>query len=149
VPDSSDGCPDVSGPASNHGCPVAPPSDRDHDGVPDTSDTCPDNSGPSTNAGCPVLSVTLSGPSGTQQASCSGSFQANYYATVSGAKSFWWSDDSGHGKYRVGLLGAGWSWQPSPYTKTVVFTAEGYDGKIVTRTKTVDVIPPPPPGQGC
>lgn len=51
VPDADDLCPDVPGPASNHGCPVA--SDRDGDGVADEIDRCPDLPGPRENFGCP------------------------------------------------------------------------------------------------
>ena len=51
VPDIDDLCPEVPGPASNHGCPVM--SDRDGDGVPDDIDRCPDQPGPKENFGCP------------------------------------------------------------------------------------------------
>ncbi len=51
VPDADDLCPDVPGPASNHGCPVA--TDRDGDGVADEIDRCPDVPGPRENFGCP------------------------------------------------------------------------------------------------
>ena len=51
VPDIDDLCPDVPGPASNHGCPVF--ADKDGDGVPDNKDMCPDVPGPAENAGCP------------------------------------------------------------------------------------------------
>jgi OOP family OmpA-OmpF porin len=80
VPDLDDLCPEVPGPASNHGCPVftdkdgdgvsddidrcpdvpgpkenfgCPWPDRDHDGVPDKDDRCPDEPGPADNQGCP------------------------------------------------------------------------------------------------
>jgi outer membrane protein OmpA-like peptidoglycan-associated protein len=51
VPDIDDLCPDVPGPASNHGCPVF--ADKDGDGVPDDIDRCPDVPGPKENFGCP------------------------------------------------------------------------------------------------
>jgi outer membrane protein OmpA-like peptidoglycan-associated protein len=51
VPDIDDLCPEVPGPASNHGCPIM--TDRDGDGVPDKDDKCPDVPGPVENAGCP------------------------------------------------------------------------------------------------
>ncbi len=51
VPDIDDLCPEVPGPASNHGCPVM--TDRDADGVPDDIDRCPDVPGPKENFGCP------------------------------------------------------------------------------------------------
>jgi outer membrane protein OmpA-like peptidoglycan-associated protein len=51
VPDIDDWCPDVPGPASNHGCPVF--ADRDGDGVSDDIDRCPDVPGPKENFGCP------------------------------------------------------------------------------------------------
>jgi OOP family OmpA-OmpF porin len=51
VPDIDDLCPEVPGPASNHGCPVM--TDRDADGVPDDIDRCPDVPGPRENFGCP------------------------------------------------------------------------------------------------
>jgi len=51
VPDIDDLCPEVPGPASNHGCPVF--SDKDGDGVPDDIDRCPDVPGPPENFGCP------------------------------------------------------------------------------------------------
>ena len=51
VPDIDDLCPEVPGPASNHGCPVM--TDRDGDGVPDDIDRCPDVPGPKENFGCP------------------------------------------------------------------------------------------------
>jgi outer membrane protein OmpA-like peptidoglycan-associated protein len=51
VPDIDDLCPDVPGPAWNHGCPVF--TDRDGDGVPDDIDRCPDVPGPKENFGCP------------------------------------------------------------------------------------------------
>jgi outer membrane protein OmpA-like peptidoglycan-associated protein len=51
VPDVDDLCPEVPGPASNHGCPVF--ADKDGDGVPDDIDRCPDVPGPKENFGCP------------------------------------------------------------------------------------------------
>ncbi len=51
VPDIDDLCPEVPGPAWNHGCPVF--ADRDGDGVPDDIDRCPDVPGPKENYGCP------------------------------------------------------------------------------------------------
>ena len=51
VPDIDDLCPEVPGPASNHGCPVF--TDKDGDGVPDDIDRCPDVPGPRENFGCP------------------------------------------------------------------------------------------------
>ena len=51
VPDIDDLCPEVPGPASNHGCPVF--TDKDGDGVPDDIDRCPDVPGPKENFGCP------------------------------------------------------------------------------------------------
>jgi outer membrane protein OmpA-like peptidoglycan-associated protein len=80
VPDLDDLCPDVPGPPSNLGCPLAvdtdkdgvaddidhcpavpgprenfgcPWPDRDGDGVPDKDDRCPDEPGPPENQGCP------------------------------------------------------------------------------------------------
>ena len=50
VPDYTDTCRFVAGPASNHGC----PPDRDHDGVVDGSDACPDTPGTGTDNGCPA-----------------------------------------------------------------------------------------------
>jgi hypothetical protein len=57
VPDASDNCPEVAGPASNNGCPVTTPTDSDGDGTPDASDECPAVAGPASNAGCPVSTV--------------------------------------------------------------------------------------------
>ncbi len=51
VPDLDDLCPEVPGPASNHGCPVF--TDKDGDGVADDIDRCPDVPGPKENFGCP------------------------------------------------------------------------------------------------
>lgn len=60
VPDVSDGCPTVPGPAANRGCPentpVPAPRDRDGDGTPDDTDRCPDAGGPASNSGCPTES---------------------------------------------------------------------------------------------
>ena len=74
VPDDRDRCPDVPGPAANHGCPEREPAapavpeaapaapvpaepeataDRDGDGVPDSVDRCPDEKGPKELEGCP------------------------------------------------------------------------------------------------
>src|SRR5438132_504941 len=44
VPDVEDFCPEVPGPASNHGCPLS--GDRDRDGITDDIDRCPDQPGP-------------------------------------------------------------------------------------------------------
>lgn len=42
VPDASDRCPTIYGPASNNGCPLDPNNDdTDGDGVPNISDKCP------------------------------------------------------------------------------------------------------------
>lgn len=57
VPDSTDGCPSVPGPASNNGCPVIV-VDTDGDGVIDDDDACVDQPGPASNAGCPVADPT-------------------------------------------------------------------------------------------
>jgi hypothetical protein len=57
IPDASDDCPTVAGPASNNGCPVTTPTDSDGDGTPDASDECPAVAGPASNAGCPVSTV--------------------------------------------------------------------------------------------
>jgi hypothetical protein len=57
TPDASDDCPEVAGPASNNGCPVATPPDSDGDGTPDASDECPAVAGPASNNGCPVTST--------------------------------------------------------------------------------------------
>src|SRR5690554_4521086 len=54
-PDHLDECPNEAGPASNNGCPVPPPADRDGDGVPDDVDECPDVAGPASNNGCPEV----------------------------------------------------------------------------------------------
>ncbi len=55
VPDIDDLCPDVPGPAENHGCPIA--KDSDGDGVPDDIDRCPldpeDKDGFQDEDGCP------------------------------------------------------------------------------------------------
>ncbi|MFL5310572.1 MAG: OmpA family protein [Myxococcales bacterium] len=51
VPDVEDFCPEVPGPASNHGCPLS--GDRDRDGITDDIDRCPDQPGPKENFGCP------------------------------------------------------------------------------------------------
>ena len=51
VPDVEDFCPEVPGPASNHGCPLS--GDRDRDGITDDIDRCPDQAGPKENFGCP------------------------------------------------------------------------------------------------
>src|SRR5437764_2804840 len=51
VPDVEDFCPEVAGPASNHGCPLS--GDRDRDGITDDIDRCPDQPGPKDNFGCP------------------------------------------------------------------------------------------------
>ncbi len=55
VPDAEDRCPDVPGPAANHGCPVT--KDTDGDGVPDDIDRCPldpeDKDGFQDEDGCP------------------------------------------------------------------------------------------------
>jgi outer membrane protein OmpA-like peptidoglycan-associated protein len=52
VPDVSDLCPEVPGPASNQGCPLS--GDRDHDGITDDIDRCPDAAGPKERFGCPL-----------------------------------------------------------------------------------------------
>jgi hypothetical protein len=57
VPNATDDCPTVAGPASNNGCPVTTPTDSDGDGTPDASDECPAVAGPASNAGCPVSTV--------------------------------------------------------------------------------------------
>ncbi|WP_165821132.1 thrombospondin type 3 repeat-containing protein [Nocardioides gansuensis] len=59
LPDPSDACPTVAGPASNNGCPVQQPppdagGDADGDGVQDATDACPTVAGPASNNGCPV-----------------------------------------------------------------------------------------------
>jgi len=51
VPDVEDFCPEVPGPASNHGCPLS--GDRDRDGITDDIDRCPELAGPKENFGCP------------------------------------------------------------------------------------------------
>jgi outer membrane protein OmpA-like peptidoglycan-associated protein len=51
VPDVDDFCPDLPGPAENHGCPLS--GDRDRDGITDDIDRCPDQAGPRDNFGCP------------------------------------------------------------------------------------------------
>ncbi len=51
VPDVEDYCPDLPGPAENHGCPLS--GDRDRDGITDDIDRCPDQAGPKDNFGCP------------------------------------------------------------------------------------------------
>ena len=51
VPDVDDFCPDLPGPAENHGCPMS--GDRDRDGITDDIDRCPDQAGPKDNFGCP------------------------------------------------------------------------------------------------
>jgi outer membrane protein OmpA-like peptidoglycan-associated protein len=55
VPDVDDLCPDVPGPAENHGCPY--PKDSDGDGIPDDIDRCPldpeDKDGFQDEDGCP------------------------------------------------------------------------------------------------
>ncbi len=50
VPDDVDQCPNLSGPAQNHGCPM---SDIDGDGIDDEFDRCPNERGPLSNFGCP------------------------------------------------------------------------------------------------
>ena len=57
VPDATDECPEVAGPASNQGCPIdpPPPGDTDGDGVTDDVDQCIDDPGPASNFGCPVI----------------------------------------------------------------------------------------------
>jgi outer membrane protein OmpA-like peptidoglycan-associated protein len=50
TPDDIDRCPAVAGPRENFGCPWP---DRDGDGVPDKDDRCPDEPGPAENQGCP------------------------------------------------------------------------------------------------
>src|SRR6185437_10313705 len=52
VTDNLDSCPHVPGPAANHGCPWP---DADGDGVPDYLDSCPHTPGPASNHGCPVI----------------------------------------------------------------------------------------------
>ncbi|HXN55238.1 MAG TPA: OmpA family protein [Myxococcales bacterium] len=86
VPDLDDLCPDVPGPPSNLGCPLAvdtdgdgvaddidhcpavpgprenfgcPWPDRDGDGVPDKDDLCPDEPGPPENQGCPRIQTLV------------------------------------------------------------------------------------------
>ena len=49
IPDGSDRCPTVPGPADTDGCP-----DSDGDGIPDIDDKCPNDPGPVENGGCPV-----------------------------------------------------------------------------------------------
>jgi OOP family OmpA-OmpF porin len=49
VPDKTDACPELSGPAATNGCP-----DQDSDGVPDASDKCPKVAGLAKYKGCPV-----------------------------------------------------------------------------------------------
>ena len=70
LPDSGDMCPNVSGPASNGGCPVQEPplivgGDADGDGVQDATDSCPTVPGPLSNQGCPFVSPTLPPPPST------------------------------------------------------------------------------------
>ena len=65
LPDSSDECPGVAGPASNNGCPVQQPppdadGDADGDGIQDETDACPTVPGPTSNNGCPVLTPVAS-----------------------------------------------------------------------------------------
>ena len=50
VPNKTDKCPKVAGPAENNGCPWP---DKDADGVPDQKDGCPEIVGPIDNDGCP------------------------------------------------------------------------------------------------
>lgn len=50
VTDDIDQCPNVAGPAENHGCPWG---DADGDGVTDNLDKCPNTPGPAENDGCP------------------------------------------------------------------------------------------------
>ena len=52
VPDNTDKCPEVAGPAANGGCPWP---DKDGDGVMDKDDQCPDVAGTVANNGCPEL----------------------------------------------------------------------------------------------
>ncbi|MFN5422715.1 MAG: OmpA family protein [bacterium] len=47
-----DQCPNIAGPVSNNGCPIA---DRDKDGVADSLDRCPDMPSNVGNDGCPVI----------------------------------------------------------------------------------------------
>ena len=49
VPDSTDACPDVAGPAALQGCP-----DKDGDGIADKDDKCPDVAGIAKYNGCPI-----------------------------------------------------------------------------------------------
>src|SRR5438094_3123957 len=51
VPDAADFCPDLPGPAENHGAPMS--GDRDRDAITDDIDRCPDQAGPKDNFGCP------------------------------------------------------------------------------------------------
>jgi outer membrane protein OmpA-like peptidoglycan-associated protein len=51
VADSEDRCPNLPGPASNHGCPLN--QDTDGDGIPDAEDACPEQAGPAEYDGCP------------------------------------------------------------------------------------------------
>jgi OmpA-OmpF porin, OOP family len=49
VPDDTDACPDLAGPATLNGCP-----DRDGDGIADKDDKCPDVAGIAKYDGCPI-----------------------------------------------------------------------------------------------
>ncbi len=52
IPDAEDGCPELAGVASNHGCPEV---DSDGDGVPNSKDKCPHLAGSVFNHGCPEM----------------------------------------------------------------------------------------------
>jgi len=56
--DKEDGCPQVSGPADNKGCPYP---DKDGDGILDKDDKCPDARGPKDNNGCPYADTDKDG----------------------------------------------------------------------------------------
>jgi hypothetical protein len=60
VLDDEDDCPNVAGPASNHGCPDVQPGDDDGDGVVNTEDDCPSQPGPESNGGCPLPPPSMS-----------------------------------------------------------------------------------------
>lgn len=54
MPDISDKCPTVYGPASNQGCPLNENNnDIDGDGISNDNDRCPNIPGPASNQGCP------------------------------------------------------------------------------------------------
>lgn len=79
-------------PGLGSGTPIAPPADRDGDGVPDAFDTCPDVRGFSAYAGCPI-------PRTANSTDFNGDGKADaFYANPNGQ---WWASDSASGPWHT------------------------------------------------